>query len=401
MQKQVGSIILVAGTCIGSGMIALPMLLAKIGIIPSILLMMLMWLVIYFTSLVNVELNLQAGTGLALGRLGKKFSGKIAEFIGTGSFKLLSYSLLAVYIYGSSSVLQKMLESGSSENYSFISIASLYSIIAIFVLLLPLKLMDYINRILFISLLAVVAILIAGLTSMLNWSNLPLFVQNYDNFSVWRSIIPVMFTAFGFQVIFHTLTNYCHNNVKILKRAFFWGSLIPALVYIIWTCSILGSIYQNNPQFYDQMIAGKIEVGDLIKELSNIAKWSFIQTLVWWISLLAIVTSVLGVGLGMCDSIKTMLPLSIKNAAIRNILASIATIFPAYLIATLVPNAFISVLGFAGMILVIIAILMPIYLLSKLKTTKFNYNELNKKHLCILSVLAGFTIIICEILNML
>ncbi len=33
MQKQIGSIMLVAGTCIGSGMIALPMVLAKLGVI--------------------------------------------------------------------------------------------------------------------------------------------------------------------------------------------------------------------------------------------------------------------------------------------------------------------------------------------------------------------------------
>nr|WP_121543010.1 aromatic amino acid transport family protein [Candidatus Rickettsia colombianensi] len=36
MQKLIGSILLISGTCIGSGMmIALPMVLAKLGIIPS------------------------------------------------------------------------------------------------------------------------------------------------------------------------------------------------------------------------------------------------------------------------------------------------------------------------------------------------------------------------------
>ncbi|ABV76409.1 MULTISPECIES: aromatic amino acid transport family protein [spotted fever group] len=31
MQKLIGSILLISGTCIGSGMIALPMVLAKLG----------------------------------------------------------------------------------------------------------------------------------------------------------------------------------------------------------------------------------------------------------------------------------------------------------------------------------------------------------------------------------
>jgi tyrosine-specific transport protein len=78
MNKQTGSILLVAGTCIGSGMIALPLVLAKLGIIPSAVLMLLTWLLMYYTSLVNLELNLQAGKGMSLGALGRHFSGPIA-----------------------------------------------------------------------------------------------------------------------------------------------------------------------------------------------------------------------------------------------------------------------------------------------------------------------------------
>ena len=87
MYKQIGAILLVAGTCIGSGMIALPMVLAKLGLIPSILLMVMIWFIMYYTSLVNLELNLQAGHGLSLGALGKYFSGRTAELIGTVSLK--------------------------------------------------------------------------------------------------------------------------------------------------------------------------------------------------------------------------------------------------------------------------------------------------------------------------
>ena len=375
MQKQTGAIMLVAGTCVGSGMIALPMLLAKLGIIPSILLMLGMWFVIYYTCLVNIELNLQAGTGLSLGSLGRKFSGKIAEVIGTSSFKVLSYALLAVYLYGGSSVLQKMLEAWNNHQYAFNHIASFCALAAIAMLLLPIKLLDYLNRILFAGLLLVVAILVAGLLSAINWANLPLFAESYSNISIWKMIIPVAFTAFGFQVIFHTLTNYCNKDAKMLKIVFFWGSFIPAIIYIIWTCSILSIVHQDSYAFYQQMVNGKVEIGDLIKELSFIAKWPFVQALVWWISLLAIVTSVLGVGMGLCDSIKNMLLGRIKSLNLLNILSAILTILPAYILAILIPNAFIAVLGFAGMILVVIAILLPIYLLNKANIIIFNYAE--------------------------
>jgi len=400
MNKNIGAIALISGTCIGSGMIALPLTLVKVGIIPCIALMLLVWLLIHFTSLVSIELNLQSGIGLPLGQLAKKFSGKTAEIIGTGCFKLLSYALLSVYIYGGADILKSMISYNFSEDHPFILIATIYSISATLLLLLPMKLMDYINRILFIGLIIVIAILLVGLVSMINWNNLPLFGQSYDNLSTWSSIIPVLFTAFGFQVIFHTLTNFCNKDKKILKSVFFWGSLIPAAIYIIWTISILGVIYQENPDFHNLMSLGKVELGDLVGELSNIAKWPLVQNLVWWLSLLAMVTSVLGVSLGLCDSIKNMLPKAIKQSNYHNISSALITILPAYIVAIVIPNTFITVLGFAGMILVFIAILIPIYLLDKIKQTKFHYPILNNKYFIILSVTAGILIIISEIYNL-
>ena len=398
MQKQTGAILLIAGTCIGSGMIALPMVLARIGIIPSVFLMLLMWAIIYYSALINLEVNLQAGKAMSLGDLGRKFSGKIAELIGTSTFKILSYALIAVYIYAGSSVLQKML---SIQEASFISTASVYALIATILLMLPIKLVDYMNRLLFMGLLAVIAILVAGLIAEINWTNLPLFSEGYKNISAWIIIAPVVFTAFGFHGSLPTLINYCNNDAKILKKVFLWGCCIPSIVYIIWTFSILAVVHNNNPSLYQQMIIGKVEVGDLIKELSLIVNSKSVQLLVWWISLLAIVTSLLGVGISLCETIRNTIAAKINNAKLAKIAAAIITVVPAYLIAVWIPNAFITILGFAGMILVVIAILLPIYLLKKIKAITLHCSELKDDSLVISTALIGVTIIICELLNML
>lgn len=400
MYKQLGAILLVAGTCIGSGLIALPMVLAKLGLIPSMLLMVAVWFIMYYTSLVNLELNLQAGQGLFLGALGRYFSGRTAGLVGTVSLKLLSYSLLAVFIYGGSSILKELIASKMAVEYSFGTIATCFTIISMALLLLPIKWIDYFNRILFTGLLAVVVILLTGLAITINWSELPLFSKQYKDPTAWAALIPVVFTSFGFQVIFHTLTNYCNKDVKMLKRAFLWGSLIPAIAYIIWTCSILSVVYQDNPQFYGHMATGKAEVGELIQVLSGVAKSQSVQLLVWWISLLAIITSVLGVGVGLCDTLKGMLSKKIDNAKACGTLASVITVLPAYLVVMYVPNAFITVLGFAGMILAVMAILLPIYLFWQIKAKTFNYSELNRKFLVRLSIVVAIAVIFCEIFNM-
>ncbi|CUI16926.1 putative Tyrosine-specific transport protein [Candidatus Protochlamydia naegleriophila] len=398
-QIKTGAVLLIAGTCIGSGMIALPMVLANLGLIPSILLMLFIWFIMYYTSLINVELNLQAGRGLTLGSLGRLYSGKMAELIGVGSLKLLSYSLLAVFIYGGSSVVQELIKSNSLMEYSFNRIATYYALISIGLLLLPLKAIDYINRLLFIGLLAIISILVAGLVLSVDWTDMPLFAPKWRDLTSWLGLLPVVFTSFGFQVIFHTVTNYCHRDSKILKQAFLWGSLIPAIVYIVWSCSVLSVIHHNNPAFYSQMAAGEVEVGELIQALSQIAEWPAVQLLVWCISILAVSTSVIGVGIGLCDSLKNMLAVKIPNENARNLLAAILTILPAYLVVLYVPNAFISVLGFAGMILAVIAILLPVYLFQKLNAKKFHYPELKATWLIALSTAVGILVVVSELFN--
>lgn len=395
MNSITGAILLIAGTCIGSGMIALPLVLAKLGIIPSFIVMIFMWFVMYYSSLINLELNLQADHGMTLGDLGKKFSGIGAKWIGITSLKTLSYSLLAVFIYGGSSIFQELL-----DVYSFPKIASYYAACSLILLLLPLKLVDYINRALFASLIGVIALLTGGLVLSIDWTQLPLFGTRAADIFAYAELLPVVFTSFGFQVIFHTLVNSYNKDKKLLKTAFFWGSLIPAIVYILWSSSILSVVYKDDPQFYLQMMADRAEIGELIEILSGISQWKFVQALVWWISTLAIATSVLGVGVGLCESIQIMLPTFIRHKDMRRFTAAALTILPAYLIALLVPNAFIAVLGFAGMILAVIAILLPTYLLYKIQSKKLYYPELKQKPLIWLCLLTALCVIASQIYNM-
>jgi tyrosine-specific transport protein len=77
--KQLGPIFVVAGTAIGGGMIALPMMIAKLGIVLGTVLMLSISVVAYSTAIVNIELMLRAAKGLPIGQLGALFSGKIAS----------------------------------------------------------------------------------------------------------------------------------------------------------------------------------------------------------------------------------------------------------------------------------------------------------------------------------
>ena len=387
MNKQITSILLVAGTCIGAGMLALPLSLAKLGVIPSLVIMFATWFLTYYPSLVSVELNLHSERGLSLGLLGRKFSGTIAEIIGETSVKLLSYALLAAYIYGGSSIIQKLI----GAEFSNFTIQTILSICIIFVLLCPTRIVSKINNIAFVGFLGLFFLLMVKIVNCVNYSSIPLSVE--PNFSNISAIATIVFTSFGYQVIFHSLRDYCGKDVKMLKRAFFYGSIIPMIVYMIWTCGVLCVIYKANPEFFGLMLNGKVEVGDLIQELSIIFQFSKLQVLVWWLSICTILTSIIGVGLGLTESYSLGLQNRIKQP---RFVAALATILPSYIISTIVPNAFIKTLSFAGAILVVIAILLPTYLFFKAKI-QYPYLRILNKFVLIICVVAGLLIMSLEI----
>ncbi|MDR0968766.1 MAG: hypothetical protein LBL99_04025 [Holosporaceae bacterium] len=395
-QKQIGAILLVAGTSIGSGMIALPMVLAKLGIIPSVIVMLVVWASSYKCSLASLELNLQSKKGLPLPALGRKFSGRKAEAIGAISLKTLLYSLLAVYIYGLASIAQKLADFYWRADVSALSPATYIAFGTAAILLLPIKWIDYVNRIAFAGLLAIFLMLLCGIVASVDSSRLPLFISASP--SCVYSVLSVAFTSFGFHVIFHTLANYCELDAKTLKKAFFYGSLIPAAVYIAWTYGVLGVLYGANETFYAQMSAGQKDVGDLIKELSSISSLPNVRLLVWLLSISAILTSILGVGAALADSLDFMLKDKITSKFVRKTTCSALAVAPSYVAAIAIPNAFIKIFGFAGAILSIIAIFMPIYLFYKANIKRLYYKELSKKWLTALILLFGILVALSEII---
>ena len=400
-RKTLGATCLVAGTAIGVGIIALPMSFAKLGIIPSFALVLITWFVMYYTALVNLELNLQAGEGLPLGALGRKFSGHISEVIGSLSLKILSYTLICAYIAAGTSMIFELLVSVSIK-----TIIISFGIILALVMLMPTRIIDQFNKLLFFSLVVVFALLSIVIISNINTEAIPWMHGAYYNISSWSIVIPVTFTSFGFQVIFHTLTNYCDKNPTVLRRAFFWGSLIPVIVYTMWTFGVLSLLHGTLEDFYQQIVSDDVPVGALIGKLGVIINWEYFKLCVWLLAFLATVTSLLGVSMGLVDSMMTYITriTIISNHNIQKGIAVCTTITPPLLIVACTPNVFVQMLGFAGLILVVIAILMPTYLLYKISSNgraKLFYPILKNTALHIIAITFATLVIVCEIARIL
>jgi tyrosine-specific transport protein len=395
MNRQFGAMFIVAGTSIGAGIIALPMVLASIGFIPTLLLMVTIWWLMYRSSLVNLELILQSGRPLDLGSVGQHYGSPTAAFLGECTLLALMYALMGAYFYGFSSLAGQMFS--LPGQFHWMIVAGL-SVVFVFAMSLPIQGVDRINRALFAALLCAGLMFLLRLCGNVRWNGALLRPHGFA-LKTWLAAVPVVFTSFGFHVVFAALSEYCAMNRRSLRRVFFYGSLIPAVVYCIWVQSTLLAIHGHSPHFFEEMAAGRADVGAMVDELSSIAHGGSIRSVVWSLSILAIITSIIGVGMGLCNSLErhlagTGLPRIFKTRSGAVITAAV----PSALLAIAVPRAFTAILGVAGIILAILAIFLPLYLLRRGNFKIFHYAPVGRSSVRLALLVGGSLVIVCELL---
>lgn len=357
MKKQFAATFLLAGTAIGSGMISLPMVLAKFGIMTTCLIMITFAALTYLTALIRSDLNLNLCAAATLKEAGCAFGCKWTGISGNFLLVLLHFALMAAYLFGFSSILCSLL--GNTFSHSGIIALSAIGIASAF--LFAVHFIIHINKFLFISMFLIFIMLVIGLFFETPITFIPECAANIK-LNEWSTLIPIIFTSFGFQGSIHSMTKFCNNDRQMIKKACLWGSIIPAIVYIIWTTAILLVIANTDTHFFQLMIGGKANnVGELVTVLSKAASSQSVQIIVWAVSTLAILTSVLGVGLALIDIFRQ----EWENISKYKIVSLV--VFAPAIVSMLVPNAFIRILNFSGIILALIAIVIPVIISLKMQ----------------------------------
>ena len=106
--------LIVAGTTIGAGMLALPIASAGLGFTTALSLIFLTWVLMTYTALLMLELHQYADRDATLNTLAKSWLGKRGQWVANFSVMFLFYALCAAYIAGGGAQLQEKLNSGLS-----------------------------------------------------------------------------------------------------------------------------------------------------------------------------------------------------------------------------------------------------------------------------------------------
>ncbi|VTX55974.1 aromatic amino acid transporter [Haemophilus haemolyticus] len=361
MNKTVGSTLLVAGTMIGAGMLAMPLTSAGIGFGFTLVLLLGLWALLTFSALLFVELYQTAESDAGIGTLAEQYFGKAGRIIATAVLIIFLYALIAAYISGGGSLLKDLLPESFGDKVSIL----LFTVIFGSFIVIGTHSVDKINRVLFFVMLAAFAVVLSLMLPEIKFDNL--MAMPIDN-ALIISASPVFFTAFGFHGSIPSLNKYLDGNVKELRISILAGSAITLCAYILWQMSTHGLLTQNE---FLQILKEDATLNGLVKATLAITGSNMIAGAVKLFSTLALVTSFLGVGLGLLECIEDLLKRSFNVTAGR-ISLGLLTFIPPLVFALFYPEGFILALGYAGQMFAFYAVVLPVSLVWKARRAHTN-----------------------------
>jgi tyrosine-specific transport protein len=354
--KILGSIAIVAGTAIGGGMLALPLATASLGTIPALFLLVLIWGVSIYTSLLMLEINLRAGVGLNVHAITGKTLGKVGQLIQGGSFLSLLFALTMVYLMGGSSLLESKMQLVGMKMDNQLAVLMFTAIFGGFIAV-GVRWIDKVSRVLFTSMIALLVIVVAYLLpevdmSLMMNSSTTGMVGGSDLTNLWLAAIPIVFTSFGFHVCIATIVRYLDGDAVSLRKVLIIGSTIPLVCYILWLMVTLGTLGGKTVYGFE----GSLPL--LVTALQGVADSAILQQFIDLFANLALVTSFLGVTMSLFDYVAELT--RAKNNAFGRAQTWLITFIPPLLCALYYPDGFFKVLGFAAIPLVVMIIFLPI-----------------------------------------
>lgn len=330
----VGGTLLVAGTTIGVGMLALPVATGPAGFLPSLVLYLVCWAFMLATGLLLVEVNLSMPKDISFISMAEKVLGPIGRNAFWVFYLFLFITVMTAHAVGGGSILYVI------PNWplpSWLS-AIVYSAVCMPVVYLGARSVDRLNLVL----ISGVVLFYLGFIAVSVDAIQPRLLAYAEWTKTWVAF-PILFTAFTYQVIIPTLMTYLERDVRKIRLTILLGSMIPLIVYLVWELVILGIVPPHGPNGLEEAAAlGQ----NAVIPLKHFVQSDWILLFSNWFAFFALTTSFIPLALSFFDFLADGLKWE-KTGGKRFILCCAVFGLPV-IIAIFYPNIFLKALGIAG-----------------------------------------------------
>ncbi|MBS7834669.1 amino acid permease [Wohlfahrtiimonas chitiniclastica] len=357
--KVLGSTLIIAGTAVGAGMLAMPLTSAQIGFGLTFTLLTLLWILLTFTAVLYAEVHQYNSKDAGIATLAEQYFGSAGRLFVNFVLLFFMYAVLTAYVTGSGDLLMGILpESMVSNPHIVQKIASLIFAIGLgAIVTVGISLADVANRISFSLKIIIFVVILAVLLNKVSFENLQAAPTNN---LLFFSAMPVFFMTFGFHICTPTINEYLGGDHKKVKIACILGATAIFIIYVVWQFSTHGVLKQSvlievlnkNPSLNGLIEAFRVTTGSLV-----------IAEMVRIFSLLALITSYIGVALGLSNAVKDLL----MHFKLRHdrITIGLITFVPPIIVGFTYPQIFLSAFAFAGIIFAFIGVILPVMMAHK------------------------------------
>ncbi|MCR1836565.1 aromatic amino acid transporter [Pasteurella caecimuris] len=388
MNKTLGSTLITSGTMIGAGMLAMPLTSAGMGLTFTIILLGILWVLLTYSALLFVEVYQTAEYDAGIGTLASQYFGKLGRIVTTSVLMIFLYALLSAYITGGGAILFSTLPDFAMPNLKMKAAILLFTIFFGIFIIIGTQIVDILNRILFVFMLLALLIVLGLMIPEIKLDNL--MAMPIDS-TLLISASPVFFTAFGFHGSIPCLNKYLEGDVRALRISIILGSAMTLIGYILWQCSTHGVLSQTK---FLEILHQDPTLNGLIEAVRTITGSSIIAGIVKIFSALALITSFLGVALGLLECIEDLLKRAC-NTSTNRLCLGFLTFLPPLLFAFFYPEGFILALGYAGQMFAFYAVVLPAALVWKARKLHPNlpYRVIGGKGILIVISILGMIIV--------
>lgn len=329
MGHVVGGALLIAGTAIGVGMLALPVVTGPSGFAPSVTLYFLCWLFMLATALLLVEVSLWLPPDSSFISMAEKILGTPGKVLFWFVYLFLFVTVMTAHVDGGGAIVQQVL--GWPAPLS----AVLYVLAIVPVVYLGTQIVDRINM----ALITGVILSYFAFVFLAAPHVEPRLLTYADWGKAWIAL-PILFTAFTFQVIIPSLITYLKRDVVKIRKSILFGSMVPLAIYLIWEYVILGVIPA------EQLVEAAALGQNAVSPLRNYVTSPYLYQVGNAFAFFALTCSFVPLALSFFDFLAD--GLKWKKLGHDRILLIAAVFGIPTLIALIYPSLFLIALGYAG-----------------------------------------------------
>lgn len=338
ISKQIGAACLVAGTCIGGGMLALPIDTAKMGFFPSVVALLFGWLFMTLTGLLVIEANLWIRDKSAhLVTMATELLGQKSRYLVILLYLFMGYASLIAYNAAGAPLLARFfLISG----YEVSPNMAIFLFVLIFGSLFYFKenFLSNVNTFLVCGMIfAYIWIMFIGLKEV------QIDLLSEHHFAELPFSLPLILTTFSFQMMAPSLVPYLNHQRGDLRRAILFGTLIPLCAYLLWQFVVFGVV----PLYGKKGLLFAYEEGIPATEvLSYHAKTPILAPLSSIFAFFSLVTSFIGIGFGLFGFLADLTGWK-KKGLERSFLVTLVLV-PTLVVTLVYPKVFLLALDVTG-----------------------------------------------------